>query len=207
MRQQLNFQRQVVTPDYGSTRNSEWAISAKSPWGFTRLGLITRHLTTYHPPRVIPLTLDTYVHVDHLYPTQPIYKVYTQRRPTAMSSPPNPFASSPSPPSSPIVAPTPPRSVLSAASGSPPPTHRASFPDPSKEPKGEKLGDRLVGPKPKSGPCCDRDREISQGEEISIVDAFKTTEGGKASYITYVIRLGVRLSLCLCSSNSSRKDY
>lgn len=116
-----------------------------------------------------------------------------------MTSPPNPFASSPlsSPPGSPIVAPTPPRSVLSAASGSPPPTHRASFPDPSKEPKGAKLGDRLVGPKPKSGPCCDRDREISQGEEISIVDAFKTTEGGKASYITYVIRLGVGLSLGL----------
>lgn len=110
-----------------------------------------------------------------------------------MSSPPNPFAASPSPPSSPAVipTPTPPRSVLSAASGSPPPTHRASFPDPSKEPKGEKLGDRLVGPRVKQGFCCDKDREITHGEEISIVDAFKTTEGGKASYITYVIRLGV----------------
>lgn len=139
---------------------------------------------------------------------QPIYHPSSsiQRR-AKMSSPPNPFASSPSPPSSPILAhtparsnqsrsptPTPPRSVLSAASGSPPPTHRASFPDPSKPPKGEvKLGDRLVGPRAKEGFCCERDREISKGEEISIVDAFKTTEGGKASYITYVIRLGVGL--------------
>lgn len=114
-----------------------------------------------------------------------------------MSSPPNPFASSPSPVTSPLppasrdATPTPPRSVLSAASGSPPPTHRASFPDPSKAPKGAKLGDRLVGPKAKEGFCCDKDRDISKGEEISIIDAFKTTEGGKASYITYVIQLGV----------------
>ena len=113
-----------------------------------------------------------------------------------MSSPPNPFASSPSPqsspqPSSPRIVPTPPRSGFSAASGSPPPTHRASFPDPASEPKGTKLGDRLVGPKVKEGPCCDKDRDISKGEEIHIIDAFKTTEGGKASYITYVIQLGV----------------
>ena len=50
---------------------------------------------------------------------------------------------------------------------------------------------KLAGPPAKEGFCCDRDREISKGEEISIVDAFKTTDGGKASYITYVIRLGV----------------
>jgi len=127
-----------------------------------------------------------------------------------MSSPPNPFASSPSPqaspslPSSPIIAPTPPRSVLSAASGSPPPTHRASFPDPSKEPRGAKLGDRLVGPKAKTGPCCDKDRDISKGEEIHIIDAFKTTEGGKASYITYVIQLGVSKPRC---SQGSKPDF
>lgn len=48
-----------------------------------------------------------------------------------------------------------------------------------------------MGPKAKEGFCCDRDREVHKGEEISIVDAYKTTEGGKASYITYVIRLGV----------------
>lgn len=116
-----------------------------------------------------------------------------------MSSPPNPFASSPSPqssplPSSPRMVPTPPRSGFSAASGSPPPTHRASFPDPASEPKGAKLGDRLVGPKAKEGPCCDKDRDIAKGEEIHIIDAFKTTEGGKASYITYVIQLGVSTS-------------
>lgn len=128
-----------------------------------------------------------------------------------MDSPPNPFATSPSsstsalpplPPSS-STSPNPqsqahpraPSSTFSAASGSPPPTHRASFPDPSKEPRGAALGDRLVGPKAKEGFCCDRDREIHKGEEISIVDAFKTTEGGKASYITYVIRLGVSVSV------------
>jgi hypothetical protein len=94
-------------------------------------------------------------------------------------------------PSSPRIVPTPPRSGFSAASGSPPPTHRASFPDPASEPKGTKLGDRLVGPKAKEGFCCDKDRDISKGEEIHIIDAFKTTEGGKASYITYVIQLGV----------------
>jgi hypothetical protein len=118
-----------------------------------------------------------------------------------MSSPPNPFASSPSPqssplPSSPRIVPTPPRSGFSAASGSPPPTHRASFPDPASEPKGTKLGDRLVGPKVKDGPCCDKDRDIAKGEEIHIIDAFKTTEGGKASYITYVIQLGVSHPCC-----------
>jgi hypothetical protein len=43
--------------------------------------------------------------------------------------------------------------------------------------------------------CCERDREIHKGEEVSIVDAFKTTEGGKATYITYVIRIGVRFSI------------
>ncbi|EIW72453.1 hypothetical protein TREMEDRAFT_25756 [Tremella mesenterica DSM 1558] len=47
-----------------------------------------------------------------------------------------------------------------------------------------------MGPKVKDGFCCDRDKDINGGEEISIVDAFKTTEGGKASYITYVVKLG-----------------
>ncbi|WOO79029.1 Sorting nexin-41 [Vanrija pseudolonga] len=79
-------------------------------------------------------------------------------------------------------------SVGSVASSSPPPTQRASFPDPAKEPK--RGSSRLSGPKPKEDFCCDRDRQISGGDEISIVDAFKTTEGGKTSYITYVIRLG-----------------
>ncbi|GFZ43511.1 Sorting nexin-41 [Saitozyma sp. JCM 24511] len=127
------------------------------------------------------------------------------------SSPPNPFSSSPSPsaptsrpdspvlPASPseIASPTPsslanhprkPSSLISAASGSPPPTHRASFPDPSKEPK--RGSSRLVGPQAKEGFCCERDRQIHHGDEISIVDAFKTTDGGKSSYITYLIQLG-----------------
>ncbi|WVQ97451.1 hypothetical protein IAU59_004564 [Kwoniella sp. CBS 9459] len=129
------------------------------------------------------------------------------------SSPtPNPFSNSPSsspaptppahasrstspnpalPPSS-IASPTPshlrkPSSLISAASGSPPPTHRASFPDPSKQPKS---GLTIGGPKAKDGYCCERDKEISLGGEIHIVDAYKTTDGGKASYITYVIQLG-----------------
>jgi hypothetical protein len=128
-----------------------------------------------------------------------------------MSSPPNPFASSPSPqssplPSSPRIVPTPPRSGFSAASGSPPPTHRASFPDPASEPKGAKLGDRLVGPKAKEGPCCDKDRDIAKGEEIHIIDAFKTTEGGKASYITYVIQLGVSTLLSLALDSTDMTD-
>lgn len=78
-----------------------------------------------------------------------------------------------------------------AVSASPPPTQRASFPDPSKEPR--KGASRLAGPKPKEDFCCERDRQIARGDDISIVDAFKTTEGGKSSYITYVIRLGVSL--------------
>lgn len=82
-----------------------------------------------------------------------------------------------------------PSSQISAASGSPPPTHRASFPDPAKEPK--RGSSRLSGPTAKQGFCCERDREISKGEDIHIVDAFKTTDGGKATYITYVIRIGV----------------
>lgn len=126
---------------------------------------------------------------------------------------PNPFASSPSsspapsrpispnpagnvpginPTSSRFSSPTPsrgPGSQISAASGSPPPTHRASFPDPSKEPK--KGSSRLSGPSAKQGFCCERDKDISKGEEIHIIDAFKTTDGGKATYITYVIRIGV----------------
>ncbi|WRT64141.1 uncharacterized protein IL334_001070 [Kwoniella shivajii] len=102
---------------------------------------------------------------------------------------------SPSTPS--ISSPTPsyntqlrkPSSLISAASGSPPPTHRASFPDPTKLPKSGS-GLTIDGPKMKQGYCCERDKEISLGEEIHIVDAYKTTEGGKASYITYVIQLG-----------------
>lgn len=127
------------------------------------------------------------------------------------STPPNPFAPSPSPSSPPTPRanspasnrsqgtptgahdtpefPRKPSSMISAASGSPPPTHRASFPDPAKEPK--KGSSKLAGPPAKAGFCCDRDREISQGDEISITDAFKTTEGGKVAYITYVIQLGV----------------
>ncbi|WWC66257.1 uncharacterized protein I206_100158 [Kwoniella pini CBS 10737] len=83
-------------------------------------------------------------------------------------------------------------SMISAASGSPPPTHRASFPDPSKKPKN---GSGLIisssnEPKIKTDYCCSRDKEINLGEQVHIIDAFKTTEGGKASYITYVIQLG-----------------
>ncbi|OWT41151.1 sorting nexin-41 [Cryptococcus neoformans Bt1] len=105
---------------------------------------------------------------------------------------PNPFASSPpsspSPlPSLPPPVPRKPSSLISAASGSPPPTHRASFPDPSRHPK---MGATVPGPKPKIGYCCDIDKDISAGEQVHIVDALKTTEGGTASYITYVIRLG-----------------
>ncbi|KAK8865924.1 sorting nexin-41 [Kwoniella newhampshirensis] len=130
---------------------------------------------------------------------------------------PNPFSNSPSPVPTPISRPTSPNlplppssvaspsparsharkssSLISAASGSPPPTHRASFPDPSKLPKS---GLTIGGPKAKEGYCCERDKEIALGEEVHIVDAFKTTEGGKASYITYVIRLG---------SNTTRRRY
>ncbi|WVN85437.1 sorting nexin-41 [Cryptococcus depauperatus CBS 7841] len=112
------------------------------------------------------------------------------------NSPPNPFVASPvsSPPvSPPLMAPAvasavrKPSSLISAASGSPPPKHRASFPDPSKHPK---TGATVGGPKTKSGWCCAIDKEISLGEEVHVVDAVKTTEGGTASYITYVIRIG-----------------
>ena len=124
------------------------------------------------------------------------------------SEPPNPFATSPSAspvpsrPPSPSAQPKPdppskPSSTISAASGSPPPTHRASFPDPAKEPK--RGSSRLSGPIAKVDFCCTRDKEIHRGEEIGIVDAFKTSEGGKASYITYVIKLGVRASAEHCT--------
>ncbi|OCF73806.1 sorting nexin-41 [Kwoniella mangroviensis CBS 8886] len=83
-----------------------------------------------------------------------------------------------------------PSSLISAASGSPPPTHRASFPDPSKLPRNSSGNLTINGPKVKTGYCCEKDKEIVLGEEVHIVDAFKTTEGGKASYITYVIQLG-----------------
>lgn len=111
---------------------------------------------------------------------------------------PNPFASSPasspSPlPSLPPPVPRKPSSLISAASGSPPPTHRASFPDPSRHPK---MGATVPGPRPKTDFCCSIDKDISAGEQVHIVDALKTTEGGTASYITYVIRLGV--SQCFC---------
>ena len=133
-------------------------------------------------------------------------------------APPDPFTASPSqsgsntplrpispgePAASSSTSPVPPEftrrlsntaSHLSAASGSPPPTHRASFPDPSKEPK--RGSSRLSGPPAKEGYCCERDKEIAKGEEVSIVDAFKTTEGGTATYITYVIRLGVSQEPC-----------
>lgn len=121
--------------------------------------------------------------------------------PSSSPAPSRPLSPSPRPkdhanPASAFSSPTPsrgPSSLISAASGSPPPTHRASFPDPSKEPK--KGSSRLSGPSAKQGFCCERDKEISKGEEIHIVDAFKTTDGGKATYITYVIRIGV--SFCL----------
>lgn len=113
----------------------------------------------------------------------------------------NPFVAEPnsSPSASPALSRTPsntssaaPRrssSLLTGASSSPPPTQRASFPDPSKEPR--RGTSRLAGPQPKTDFCCDRDRQIARGDDISIIDAYKTTEGGKSSYITYVIRLGV----------------
>lgn len=116
----------------------------------------------------------------------------------------NPFSASPS--RSPSVTPTRSPDLSRSTSGSsvqqqpsapgsiagassPPPTQRASFPDPSKEPR--RGAGVLPGPKPKEGYCCERDRQIAQGEDISIIDAFKTTEGGKSAYITYVIRIGV----------------
>ncbi|GMK58488.1 hypothetical protein CspeluHIS016_0505200 [Cutaneotrichosporon spelunceum] len=108
----------------------------------------------------------------------------------------NPFVTEPdpSPPASPPLSRTtsntssaPRRSSSLLTSGSPPPTQRASFPDPSKPPRGTS---RLAGPQPKTDFCCERDRQIARGDDISIVDAYKTTEGGKSSYITYVIRLG-----------------
>ncbi|GHJ86640.1 hypothetical protein NliqN6_3042 [Naganishia liquefaciens] len=75
-----------------------------------------------------------------------------------------------------------PGSVVSAASGSPPPTFRAGFPEPGAK--------SYVGPRVKEGNCCERDAELQAGVEISIVDAVKTTEGGKSSYIIYVIKTG-----------------
>ncbi|WVW82294.1 hypothetical protein I302_104300 [Kwoniella bestiolae CBS 10118] len=140
------------------------------------------------------------------------------------SPPPNPFSDSPSlspaptppphssrpqspSPSSAIGSPSSlaghlkkPSSLISAASGSPPPIHRASFPDPSKLPRDSSGSGNLTinGPKSKMGYCCDKDKAIGLGEEVHIVDAFKTTEGGKASYITYVIQLG---------SHTTRRRY
>ncbi|BEI84660.1 hypothetical protein CcaverHIS002_0500610 [Cutaneotrichosporon cavernicola] len=110
----------------------------------------------------------------------------------------NPFVTEPdsSPPDSPPLSRTPSNISSSVAprrssslltSSSPPPTQRASFPDPSKPPRGTS---GLSGPQPKTDFCCERDRQIARGDDISIVDAYKTTEGGKSSYITYVIRLG-----------------
>ncbi|TYJ52834.1 sorting nexin-41 [Cryptococcus floricola] len=141
-------------------------------------------------------------------------------------TPPNPFASSPasipapaSPPESPVpslplpaVSPPPlpysvpvpqPKktsSLISAASGSPPPTHRASFPDPSKQPKSMAA---LGGPKPKSDFCCGIDKDISLGEQVHIIDAIKTNEGGTASYITYIIRVGTHTTRRRYSAFSS----
>jgi hypothetical protein len=51
-------------------------------------------------------------------------------------------------------------SVVSAASGSPPPTYRAGFPE-----AGVKS---YVGPKVKEGNCCERDAELQAGVEISV---------------------------------------
>lgn len=56
-----------------------------------------------------------------------------------------------------------PGSVVSAASGSPPPTFRASFPSPGTK--------SYVGPKVKEGNCCERDAELQAGVEISVCDA------------------------------------
>ncbi|CAK9779415.1 hypothetical protein CC85DRAFT_288903 [Cutaneotrichosporon oleaginosum] len=109
----------------------------------------------------------------------------------------NPFVTEPdaSPATSPPLSRTPSNTSSTAhrrsssllTSSSPPPTQRASFPDPAKPPRGTS---RLAGPQPKTDFCCERDRQIARGDDISIVDAYKTTEGGKSSYITYVIRLG-----------------
>jgi hypothetical protein len=117
-----------------------------------------------------------------------------------MDDPVNPFVSEPVASHADSGAPSPAlsrttsgtSSVLGSRShnaASPPPTQRASFPDPSKEPR--KGASRLAGPKPKEDFCCERDRQIVRGDEISIVDAFKTSDGGKTSYIAYSIRLGV----------------
>lgn len=108
----------------------------------------------------------------------------------------NPFAAEPvhSPDPSPALSRTTSHSSSQPSrytASSPPPTQRASFPDPSKPPRGAGASRQTAGPKPKTDFCCERDRQIARGDEISIVDAFKTTEGGKSSYITYVIRLGV----------------
>lgn len=51
-------------------------------------------------------------------------------------------------------------SVVSAASGSPPPTYRAGFPEPGVK--------SYVGPKVKEGNCCERDAELQAGVEISV---------------------------------------
>lgn len=51
-------------------------------------------------------------------------------------------------------------SVVSAASGSPPPTFRATFPSPGTK--------SYVGPKVKEGNCCERDAELQAGVEISV---------------------------------------
>jgi sorting nexin-4 len=101
---------------------------------------------------------------------------------------PNPFSSDPSPPATPkdlaarSPAGSPSRSstplpqdqetpfagaggsktssVISAASGSPPPAFRATFPSPGSK--------SYVGPKVKEGNCCDRDAELQAGVEISV---------------------------------------
>jgi hypothetical protein len=98
--------------------------------------------------------------------------------------------------------------VSKASTASPPPTYRPTFPVSG-------VGQQsYVGPKVKEEACCTLDEELQNGTEISvnhmecclsfsdrpltaihtllqIIDAVKTNDGGRASYITYVIKTGV----------------
>ncbi|KAG7531313.1 hypothetical protein FFLO_04434 [Filobasidium floriforme] len=73
------------------------------------------------------------------------------------------------------------------ASSPPPPTYRPSFPNAGAGIKS------YVGPRVKEEACCAMDEELQvRGGGIEIIDAVKTNDGGRASYITYVIRTGNR---------------
>lgn len=131
------------------------------------------------------MVFDNYVNSSNVRTTHPIE---TFRAMNSYEDAPNPFSSDPSPPATPkdaaarspagspsrSITPLPQDretpfkqsggsntgSVISAASGSPPPTFRATFPNPGSK--------SYVGPKVKEGNCCDRDAELQAGVDISV---------------------------------------